>query len=311
MRILIVDDSRAMQTIVRRGIEQLGYDQLELKKANDGQEALDIVRVWEPDLVISDWHMPEMTGLELLKALTREMLDIKIGFVTTESSEKRIKEALDAGAVFIVQKPFDSKTLHEAVLPIIQGSIEGENALRKQEQEQEQEQEQKVSTTQSEHIQLPHINTLKDTLNALSKSPLDIQTSHAMKLNNKHYPYLLGLYGDKDKKSVHAIAIADTNAACILGALSGKVSEEDVHITLAERAIPKAIMDNCQAVLRTLETTLQNTKKGNHLSLRSSNVMRKQNANVEKLLRKNSQNRLDIRITMENFGSGCLTLIVS
>ncbi|MFT5116935.1 MAG: CheY-like chemotaxis protein [Kiritimatiellia bacterium] len=305
MRILIVDDSRAMQTIVRRGIEQLGYDQLELKKANDGQEALDIVRVWEPDLVISDWHMPEMTGLELLKALTREMLDIKIGFVTTENSEKRIKEALDAGAVFIVQKPFDAKTLHEAVLPIIQGSTEGENALR------EQEQDQKVTTTLSEHIQLPHINTLKDTLNALSKSPLDIQASHAMQLNKKHYPYLLGLYSDKDKKSVHAIAIADINAACILGALSGKISEELVHITLAKKAIPKGIMDNCQAVLRTLETTLKNTQKGHHLSLRSSNIMRKQNFNVEKLLRKNSENRLDIRITMENFGSGCLTLIVS
>jgi CheY-like chemotaxis protein len=309
MRILIVDDSRAMQTIVRRGIEQLGYDQLELKKANDGQEALDIVRVWEPDLVISDWHMPEMTGLELLKALTREMLDIKVGFVTTESSPQRIKEALDAGALFIVQKPFDSKTLHEAVLPIIQGSTEGEKALKEQEQKQEQKQE--ATSIQSEQIQLPHINTLKATLNSLSKSPLDIQASQAMQLNKKHYPYLLGLYGDKDKKSVNAIAIADINAACILGALSGKVSEEDVHVTLAEKAIPKNIMDNCQAVLRTLETTLQNTQKGHHLSLRSSNVMRKKNTNVAKLLRKNSQNRLDITITLENFGSGCLTLIVS
>jgi CheY-like chemotaxis protein len=303
MKILIVDDSRAMQTIVRRGIEQLGYDKIELKKASNGMEALDIVRVWEPDLVISDWHMPEMTGFELLTALNREMLDIKIGFVTTESSEHKLQEALNAGAQFIVQKPFDSKTLHEAVLPIIQGSIEGEKLL--------DEHHNKTEGNQANHILLPDIDMLKRTLTGLAKKPIHIQPAQAIILKSKLYPYLLGLYGSKDKQSVHAIAIADINAVCILGALLGKISEEEVYISLAEKALPKVIIDNCQSVFRTLETILINTQEKEHLLLRSSNLMRKPNSNINKLLVKTSNHRLDVQLSMQDYGLGHLTFIVS
>jgi CheY-like chemotaxis protein len=303
MKILIVDDSRAMQTIVQRGIEQLGYSTIELKKANNGAEALDIVRVWEPNLVISDWHMPEMNGFELLAALNREMLDIKIGFVTTESSEQKLQAALDAGAQFIVQKPFDSKTLHEAVLPIIQGSTEGEKLLN--------EHQHKIIEKVSNHILLPGINGFKKTLNALAKISVDIQPAPPIILDEKRYPYLLGLYGSQDKQSVHAIAIADINAACILGALNGRIREEDVHIALAEKALPKAIIDNCQGALRTLETLLINTQQKQHLSLRSSNLMRKPNPNINKLLIKNSNNRLDVQLKILEHDAGHFTFIVS
>lgn len=299
MKILIVDDSRAMQTIVRRGIEQLGYDQLELKKADNGAAALDIVRVWEPDLVISDWHMPEMSGIELLIALNREMLDIKVGFVTTENSPDRLQQAMDAGAQFIVQKPFDTKTLHEAVIPIFQGSVDGEDTL-----EQHQRQN-------PDHIRLPDITMLTHALNGLSTTTLCVETTDPIKLEQDHFPYLLGLYGDKDKQSVHAIAIVNLEGACVLGSLLGDIDEEEVHIALAEKAIPKSIIDNCQSVLKTLETTLENTEAREHLTLRSSNVMRKKNPNVDRLLSINANDRLDITIKIDRFSCGRLTLIVS
>lgn len=302
MKILIVDDSRAMQTIVRRGIEQLGYKNLLLKKASNGLEALDIIRVWEPDFIISDWHMPEMSGLELLHAINREMIGIHIGFVTTESSEERLREAREAGAKFIVQKPFDTKTLHEALLPIIQGSIDGEDTL--------EQQQKPTSENNSKHIVLPTIQQLSERINAVATRNIQIQKTVSMELNIKKYPYLLGLYGDNEKQSVNAIAIADSNAACILGALQNNISEEDVHISLADKALSKAIMDDSKTTLQSIESLLYNTEKKSHLLLRSTNVMRKENPNIKKLLR-NSSHRLDATIAMKNYGVGIFTLIVS
>ena len=69
IKVLVVDDSKAMQTILRRGLNDLGYSNLDIKSCNDGAEALEIVRTWDPDLVLSDWHMPNMNGLQLIQAI--------------------------------------------------------------------------------------------------------------------------------------------------------------------------------------------------------------------------------------------------
>ena len=108
MKFLIVDDSQAMQTIVRRQLEKAGYHGVEFKTAYDGEEALEVIRNWEPDLVISDWHMPQMTGLELLQEIQTQMLNINVGLVTTETSSAKVTEALEAGALFVVHKPFET-----------------------------------------------------------------------------------------------------------------------------------------------------------------------------------------------------------
>jgi CheY-like chemotaxis protein len=123
MKILIVDDSKSMQHIVKRGLEKLGYDDLEIVLASNGTDALKLAKEWQPKLILSDWHMPGMTGLELVHELSMAMLDIDIGFVTTESSPKRLKEATDAGALFIISKPFDVETLHSAVVPVCREKV--------------------------------------------------------------------------------------------------------------------------------------------------------------------------------------------
>ncbi|MFT7387870.1 MAG: CheY-like chemotaxis protein [Candidatus Endobugula sp.] len=306
MKILIVDDSRAMQTIVRRGIEQLGYRFLQFKQARNGLEALDIIRVWEPSFIISDWHMPEMSGVELLHAVNREMLGIHIGFVTTESSEERLAEAQQAGAAFIIQKPFDTKTLHEALLPIIQGHTEEEEYAGIQHQGTQEE----IDRITSEHIVLPSIQQLSEKLNSLALHNIQLQSTSHMSLSSSKYPYLLGLYGDKEKQSVHAITIADHNAICILGTLHNKIMDGAAQVSVADKVLGKRIMANSKKTLHHIETLLYNKKKEQTLLLRSTNVMRKENPNIQKLLSK-SDHRLDVTIAMKGSGAGNLTFIVS
>lgn len=111
-RFLIVDDSRAIQAIVRRVVETIGYPDPDIRIANNGEEALSLLENFKPLLVITDWHMPKVSGLELLQSMRQYgMSDIKVGFITTESSETMLNQARISGASFVINKPFKDDIL--------------------------------------------------------------------------------------------------------------------------------------------------------------------------------------------------------
>ena len=120
MRILIVDDSRAMRMIVRRNLRQAGYGSHAVEEAADGLEALKSIQAGEPDLVLCDWNMPNMSGIELLQTLKSQGIGVKFGFVTTEGSAEMRSEAAEAGALFLIAKPFTPDSLKRAIGPHIQ-----------------------------------------------------------------------------------------------------------------------------------------------------------------------------------------------
>lgn len=119
MRILIVDDSKAMRMIVRRHVEQAGLADLEIQEAENGQVALDLIRADEPDLVFSDWNMPEMNGIDLLKALRSDGSSVRFGFVTSESQPHMKDQALDAGALFLIVKPFTAEDFQSVLARVL------------------------------------------------------------------------------------------------------------------------------------------------------------------------------------------------
>ena len=106
MNVLIVDDSKAMRMIVSRTLRQAGYGDGSLREAADGAEALAAIQSEKPDLVLSDWNMPEMNGIELLRALRAEGSDVRFGFITSESTDEMREQAKAAGAEFLLAKPF-------------------------------------------------------------------------------------------------------------------------------------------------------------------------------------------------------------
>lgn len=110
MRILVVDDSRVMRSIVTRTLRQAGFSDHEVVEAGDGKQALDVISSDAPDLVLSDWNMPEMNGIELLRALRASGNQIPFGFVTSEGSPEMREIASSAGAMFLIAKPFTAET---------------------------------------------------------------------------------------------------------------------------------------------------------------------------------------------------------
>jgi two-component system chemotaxis response regulator CheY len=115
VKILVTDDSRVMRQIVIRTLRQAGYDDHEIIQAEDGREALQMVGAEKPDLVLSDWNMPEMTGIECLEALRASGSQVPFGFVTSEGSPEMREKAANAGALFLIAKPFTEETFREAL----------------------------------------------------------------------------------------------------------------------------------------------------------------------------------------------------
>ena len=118
IRVLVADDSRVMRQIVVRTLRQAGFD-WEVREAADGQEALEAVRADEPDVVLSDWNMPVMSGLDLLRTLRAEGFETPFGFVTSEGSAEMRQTAAAAGALFLIAKPFTPEAFRDAIEPCL------------------------------------------------------------------------------------------------------------------------------------------------------------------------------------------------
>jgi two-component system, chemotaxis family, chemotaxis protein CheY len=115
MKILIADDSRVMRQIVVRTLRQAGHGGHDIVEAENGKQALELVQTERPDLVLSDWNMPEMTGIDCLAALRASGSDVAFGFVTSEGSDEMRQRAAAAGAAFLIAKPFTPEAFDEAL----------------------------------------------------------------------------------------------------------------------------------------------------------------------------------------------------
>lgn len=113
MKALIVDDSRAMRTILGNIVAPLGFDVVTAVHGRDALEKLSEGPL--PDLMLVDWNMPEMNGFELIQNVraSSTYADIKIVMVTTETEIDHVASALEAGANEYVMKPFTSEVIVE------------------------------------------------------------------------------------------------------------------------------------------------------------------------------------------------------
>jgi two-component system chemotaxis response regulator CheY len=126
MRALIIDDSKAMRMIIKRTLRQAGFLEWDIEEAADGRLGLRKILSLMPDLVLSDWNMPGMTGMELLEEIRVRGLDVCIGFVTAEGTPMMRKRAEKAGARFYIPKPFTVQTFRKALSPVLFSLIDRE-----------------------------------------------------------------------------------------------------------------------------------------------------------------------------------------
>ncbi|BBE50201.1 Chemotaxis protein CheY [Ferriphaselus amnicola] len=120
MKFLVVDDFSTMRRIVRNLLKELGF--ANVQEAEDGVDALNKLRAGGFDFVVSDWNMPNMTGIDLLKNIRKDpaLKHLPVLMVTAEAKRENIIEAAQAGASGYVVKPFTAATLDEKLKKIFE-----------------------------------------------------------------------------------------------------------------------------------------------------------------------------------------------
>ena len=118
MKFLVVDDFATMRRIVRNLVKELGFSNVQ--EADDGVAALNLLRKEEFDFVATDWNMPNMNGIELLRTIRADakLQHLPVLRITAEAKKENIIEAAQAGASGYIVKPFTSGTLDEKLKKI-------------------------------------------------------------------------------------------------------------------------------------------------------------------------------------------------
>ena len=119
IKVLVVDDFATMRRILKNILKQIGFKNL--VEADDGTTAWDVLEEQKVDLVLADWNMPKMTGLELLKKVRASEKYAKVPFlmVTAEAQKQNVIEAVQAGVSNYVVKPFTAEAISEKLEKIL------------------------------------------------------------------------------------------------------------------------------------------------------------------------------------------------
>ncbi|NOX55112.1 MAG: response regulator [Planctomycetes bacterium] len=111
MKVLLVDDSGTMRAIQKRMFAKLGIPDGDIEEAADGVEALRLIEANRFDIILTDWNMPNMDGLTLLKEIRKRDGNIPVIMITTEAEKARVVSAISAGVSDYLVKPFTPEAL--------------------------------------------------------------------------------------------------------------------------------------------------------------------------------------------------------
>lgn len=130
VNVLIVDDSLPMRSVIIKTIKASGFGTANFFQASNGNEALTVLRDEWLDLVITDYNMPDMNGLELILEMKQDeaLNAVPVIVVTTEGSRKKVEEFMEKGATAYIKKPFTPEAIREKLTQIL-GEIQDEDSF--------------------------------------------------------------------------------------------------------------------------------------------------------------------------------------
>lgn len=228
-RFLVVDDSRAVQAIVRRALQGGAFPGAEIRFASDGEEALAQVEEWAPDLVLSDWHMPNMDGMRLLQTLRKHHPTQRFGFVTSEFEPDKIAQASEEGALFVVQKPFEQADLIAAVRKALQVKFIGQD-----------------DTVEAPADKLMVMTINSSGLNEILAATFGLGVFQAEPLpdvdvDTIDLPSAVGVYVHGATREIHGLALVDHAGMLLLGgSLNGRGPADLQRLMMANDVPPEA-----------------------------------------------------------------------
>lgn len=284
-RVLVVDDSRAMQAIIRRVLESRSLGATDIETVASGEQALDAIERQTPCLVLSDWHMPGMSGIELLQTL-RQMGhdDLAVGFVTTETTPALLQQALTNGAAFIVHKPFHDHELLAAVRGVLGKAADGAEPAN-------------------------GIRALRRFIQAWMPG-VPFRVIEGEKFGSAHLTpqNLLAVYQPAAGGSVCALAAANLPALCMLGGGAIQADPRDIRRAIQDNNPSAEITDSAVRFFREFTPQLQGQVGVADTTFKGANLVPADFAKLRAAV-DTSVRRADYRLSVPGYGDGRLTFI--
>ncbi|MET1279892.1 response regulator [Vibrio navarrensis] len=296
MKILIVDDSRATLEIVRKALQSFGYRRLSIEKTNSATQALETIEQLQPDIVLTDWHMPDMTGLALVETVSQRYPQIKIAMITTVDDEAQIAQAKAAGASFVLSKPFDDEALHRKLLPLVQGAEESEKALD-------------ALVEVQKELALPKLSQLEKLLKKVVHSEIELNNIRLQQFDDSKVPCLIAIYEDGETQKPRAVAVLDIYAVCVLASANPHISPEQLSQAVHKKMVSKAILDTCQRVLDKSSLAFLDSLTRKSLRLKSVSFAPQAFDKLKVLFNKEADKRVDFSCQLQQMAQGKITLV--
>ena len=293
MKCLIVDDSRAIIAIIRRVIENSDVLNLKIETAADGDKALRLMDEFHADLVISDWHMPKMSGLEMIQAMQQKgHAKFKFGFITTEKNPVLLNEGVRNGALFILQKPFDDWELKRVVSEAVEEILASQRKA--------------IEPPKTDEGELVPANELTNHIaDSLGNIPFRLIAKQTMLYEHLTPLNLLGLYSSKGQAGIYAIAVLDMKAVCMIGGGALRRSPVEVRAAMLSAEPDPAIVAKAGefllAISRTLSTT--NPNASSPVSLFKESLVKNTFQKLTEVLSSPCR-RSDYRLSIPGYGEG-------
>lgn len=311
LKFLIVDDSRAIQAIIRRALLQCGYEPLEIQTAANGLQGLEALKTFTPDLVITDWHMPHMSGLEMVQTM-RQLghQNLRVGFVTTERTESLLNQAMRNGAMFIVHKPFNDAELISVVTAAVKDLATHTTAPEEVAATTEAAPAIGMPAAPEDAVVLPEALT-KLLGQTLGNIPFRLIAHERMVAEKLTPELLLGLYSINNRKGVHAIGLMDSNAVCMVGGGALRKLPAEVRAGMAEATPPAPLIAQAHQFLTHCGQCLAQTAADPTVtvSLVKASVVKCSFSKLQDVLKQNTL-RSDFRIAIPGYGEGRMAFFV-
>ncbi|MEO0321540.1 MAG: response regulator [Myxococcota bacterium] len=287
MNVLIVDDSKAMRLIVKRTLRQAGLGDLTVHEAENGRDALNKLDDASPDLILSDLNMPEMNGMELLREIRASGSKVRFGLVTSEGSTDVRSAALDAGANFMVVKPFTADSFKAA--------FDGANGNGVR------------STAQAGAGELPTPEAIKGIVDSLLSPDVVVKKGKLVRPDARRPVVGVRWGADDGTLEVFACVHADLAiaAGCALTSLPANAVAEHVKATTSA-GLPEALASNVNEVFNVLGTLFIGELPGSGKLRQIEAPLTAFPDDVTKQIRKPLA-RLDVEISVAGYGEGGAT----
>lgn len=284
-RLLVVDDSRAMQAILRRVLQSGGLGATDIRMAATGEEALEALPEFKPHLVISDWHMPRMSGIEMLQTLRQTgATTLPVGFVTTETQEQVLVQAQSNAAAFILHKPFRDEDLIQAVSAVL-------NNVGKD-----------VPAAPNPVAQDVRLLIQKQ----LPAAPFRMVEGETFGQSHLSTQNLLAVYVTQASGAICAIAAADISAVCMLG--SGNADPKEVRARLRDGRPTDDMVQRAIAFFREAAELLPAHFDVPAATCKGANLVPKDFAKLRVAL-ESARQRGDYRLSVPGYGDGRFVFI--